>query len=236
MSDDVREPSDKPEKEPPMLPVLNETEVRVLGCLIEKELATPEYYPLTLNALTAACNQRSNREPVLSLTEAEVVRALDALRARGLARQSAEGVRAAKYCHCLAEKLLLEPEELALLAELMLRGPQTVGELRGRADRMRSFADLTAVESVLQVLMEREAPLVVRLPRQPGRKESRVAHLFAGIPEAGTAEHYPPPEEVRRSVMAENERIAHLEEEVAALRAEVATLRGMVEEFKAQFE
>lgn len=218
-----------------MIPQLNEVEVRILGCLVEKELATPEYYPLTLNALTAACNQKSNRDPVLSLEEAEVVRALDALRTKGLARQSAEGVRAMKYCHCLSEKLLLEPPELAVLAELLLRGPQTVGELRGRAERMAPFAELTAVEQVLQTLMEREAPLVTRLPRQPGRKENRFAHLLAGEP-AAAEELAPPPEAARRQVMAENERIAQLEAEVAALRDEVAELRRMMDEFRAQFD
>ena len=218
-----------------MIPQLNEVEVRILGCLVEKELATPEYYPLTLNALTAACNQKSNRDPVLALEEAEVVRALDGLRIKGLARQSAEGVRAMKYCHCLSEKLLLEPPELAVLAELLLRGPQTVGELRGRAERMAALADLAAVEQVLQALMEREAPLVTRLPRQPGRKENRFAHLLAGEPEAA-GEVAPPPEAARRQVMAENERIAQLEGEVAALRDEVAELRRMVEEFRAQFD
>ncbi len=128
---------------------LNPIEVRVLGCLIEKDLATPEYYPLTLNALTNACNQKSNRDPVLALEEADVVRALDSLRFQRLAHHSAEGVRAAKYCHNLEGLLRLEPQDLAVLAELLLRGPQTVGELRGRAERMRSFADLAAVEETL---------------------------------------------------------------------------------------
>ncbi len=216
--------------------VLNLYEVRVLGCLVEKELATPEYYPLTLNALTAACNQKSNRDPAMALEEADVVRALDSLRMKGLARQSAEGVRAMKYCHCLAEKFLLEPPELAILAELLVRGPQTVGELRTRAERMRPFADLAAVEQVLQLLMEREEPLVTRLSRQPGRKEQRHAHLFAGVPEAEGEECMAPPEGARLHVQAENERVAKLEEEVAALRAEVGELRRMMEEFRSQFE
>lgn len=216
--------------------VLNPCEVRVLGCLVEKELATPEYYPLTLNALTAACNQKSNRDPVLTLEEADVVRALDSLRMKGLARQSAEGVRAAKYCHCLAEKFLLEPPELAVLAELLVRGPQTVGELRTRAERMRPFADLAAVEEVLRLLMERDEPLVARLPRQPGRKEQRHAHLFAGMPETESEEYAAPPEGARLQVRADDERVAKLEEEVAALRAEVGELRRLMEEFRSQFE
>ncbi|GLI38303.1 DUF480 domain-containing protein [Geobacter hydrogenophilus] len=216
--------------------VLNPCEIRVLGCLVEKELATPEYYPLTLNALTAACNQKSNRDPVMTLEEADVVRALDSLRMKGFARQSAEGVRAMKYCHCLAEKFLLEPPDLAVLAELLVRGPQTVGELRTRAERMRPFADLAAVEEVLRMLMEREESLVTRLPRQPGRKEQRYAHLLAGAPEAEGEESAAPPEGARLQVQAENERIARLEEEVPALRAEVAELRRMMEEFRSQFE
>src|SRR5512137_2099021 len=140
---------------------LNDLEVRVLGCLIEKELATPEYYPLTLNALTNACNQKSNRDPVMALEDADVVRALDSLRFQRLAHQSAEGVRCAKYCHNLEGLLRLEPQELAILAELLLRGPQTVGELRGRAERMAPFPDLAAVEEALASLSEREAPLAI---------------------------------------------------------------------------
>jgi len=214
---------------------LNPIEVRVLGCLIEKDLATPEYYPLTLNALTNACNQKSNRDPAMALEEADVVRALDSLRFQRLAHHSAEGVRAAKYCHNLEGLLRLEPQELAVLAELLLRGPQTVGELRGRAERMRNFADLAAVEETLAALAERQPPLVTRLPRQPGRKEQRFAHLLAGIPETGEATP-PPAEPVRDRVAAENRRLAAVEEEVAALREEMAELRAQLTAFRAQFE
>ncbi len=214
---------------------LNEREVRVLGCLMEKELATPEYYPLTLNALTSACNQKSNRDPVMQLEEMEVVRALDALRFKQLVLHSAEGGRVPKYRHILAEKFRLSPAESALLCELMVRGPQTVGELRGRAERMHPFAGPAAVEEALEELLARTPPLVTRLPRQPGRKEQRYAHLFAGEPEVA-ADEQAPPEAARLRVMAENERFAKLEEEVALLRAEVAGLRRLVEEFKAQFE
>ena len=214
---------------------LNPIEVRVLGCLIEKELATPEYYPLTLNALTNACNQKSNRDPVMALEEADVVRALDSLRFQRLAHQSAEGVRAAKYCHNLDGLLRLEPQELAILAELLLRGPQTVGELRGRAERMAPIADLAAAEAVLNDLAERESPLVVLLPRQPGRKEQRYAHLFAGTP--GLSEEYaPPPEPARVRVLVENERLAALEAEVATLRSELDDMRAELKTFRAQFE
>jgi len=214
---------------------LNPIEIRVLGCLVEKELATPEYYPLTLNALTNACNQKSNRDPVMALEEADVVRALDSLRFQRLAHHSAEGVRAAKYCHNLDGLLRLEPQELAILAELLLRGPQTVGELRGRAERMAPIADLAAAEAVLTDLGEREPPLVVLLPRQPGRKEQRYAHLFAGTPEL-SEETSPPPEPVRARVLAENERLTALEVEIAALRSEIVELRAQLATFRAQFE
>ncbi len=214
---------------------LSAVEARVLGCLIEKELATPEYYPLTLNALTNACNQKSNRDPVMTLDETEVVRALDSLRFQRLAHQSAEGVRAAKYCHNLEGLLRLEPQELAIVAELLLRGPQTVGELRGRAERMAPLADLAAVEAALNALAEREPPLVVRLPRQPGRKEQRYAHLFSGAPEV-VEDSASPMEPARLRVMAENERLAALEAEVAALREEISELRTQLATFRAQFE
>jgi len=216
--------------------ILNDTEVRVLGCLIEKELATPEYYPLTLNALTNACNQKSNRDPVLSMAEADVVRALDALRFKQLALLSAEGGRVPKYRHILAEKLRLTPAELALCCELLLRGPQTLGELRTRAERMHPFPDVASVEATIQELMGRTPPLVTRLPRQSGRKEQRYAQLFSAVPEVSSDEQFPPPELARLKVIAENGKIAELEEEVAALRTEVALLRGLVDELKAQFE
>jgi len=214
---------------------LNGIEVRVLGCLVEKELATPEYYPLTLNALTNACNQKSNRDPVMALDETEVVRALDSLRFQRLAHQSAEGVRAAKYCHNLEGLLRLEPQELAILAELMLRGPQTVGELRGRAERMAPMTDLPATETQLVSLAEREPPLVVRLPRQAGRKEQRYAHLLSGPPEI-IDEGAGPVEPARVRVMAENERLSTLEGEVAVLRDELEELRSQLAAFRAQFE
>lgn len=215
---------------------LNDIEVRVLGCLMEKELATPEHYPLTLNALTNACNQKSNRDPVMNLEESDVVRALDSLRFKQLALVSAEGGRVPKYRHALMEKLRLDSAELAVISELLLRGPQTGGELRGRTERLHAFSDLAAVEDALQELMGRTPPIVTQLPRQPGQKEQRYAHLFSGEPELATSEHLPPPEAARLKVMAENERIAVLEKEVAALGAEVTELRRIVAEFKAQFE
>jgi len=216
--------------------VLNEVEVRVLGCLIEKEMTTPEYYPLSLNALTNACNQKSNRDPVMTLGEEDVVRALNRMRFNQLTVVSGESSRVAKYRHLLAENMGLIPAELAVICELLVRGPQTVGELRTRCERMYPFSDLAAVEEVLKELAEREHPLVVRLPRQPGRKEARNAHLFSGMPDMTAEEHDVSPEPARVRVMAENERMSKIEEEVAALRSEVAVLRQAVEEFKSQFE
>jgi uncharacterized protein YceH (UPF0502 family) len=212
---------------------LTAIEARVLGSLMEKELATPEYYPLTLNGLTAACNQKSNRDPVMALEETEVVRALDALKMKHVAILSADGGRVPKYRHILAERKGLEPPELAILAELMLRGPQTLAELRARGERMCPMGETEEMEGLLQELTERG--MVTKLPRQPGRKEGRYAHLLCGepvLPEETTA----PPEGARLRVMAEDGRLERLEEDVAALRQEVAELRTRLETFAAQFE
>jgi uncharacterized protein YceH (UPF0502 family) len=213
---------------------INDVEARILGALVEKELTTPEYYPLTLNSLTNACNQKSNRDPVMSLEEEDVVRGLDKLRMQGLARLSGEGGRVPKYCHCLGEKLA--PPELAVLAELLLRGPQTLGELRTRCDRMSTFTDTAAVEEVLADLQKFETQLATLLPRQPGQKEQRYAHLLSGEPRLQQDERQSPPEAARLKVMAENERIAALESEMALLKEEVAALRRIMDEFRAQFE
>ena len=215
---------------------LGENEVRVLGSLIEKELTTPEYYPLSLNSLTNACNQKSNRDPVMTLTEDDVVRALDSLRFRQLVVLSADGGRVPKYRHLLAEKMGLMPAEQAIICELLVRGPQTVGELRTRGERMHPFGDPAAVEEVLQELMVRETPLITLMARQPGRKEGRYAQLFSGIPECVEESSEARPEPARQRVLAENERITKLDEEVAALRGEVAGLQQQMAEFKAQFE
>src|SRR6267143_1080426 len=154
--------------------VLNDTEVRVLASLIEKESTTPEYYPLSLNALMLACNQKTNRDPVVSYDENTVSEALDSLRSSRLARLSSAQSRVAKYEHSILEVFNLGRRELALLCTLMLRGPQTVGELRDRSERMRSFSDLEEVEACLETLMRWEPnSLVARLPRQPGTKEPR---------------------------------------------------------------
>ena len=215
---------------------LDEIEQRVLGCLAEKDLATPQYYPLTLNALTNACNQKSNRDPVMALEKTDVVRALDSLRRKQLALQSAEGVRSAKYCHNLDGLLNLDPEEMAVIAELLLRGPQTVGELRNRAERMCPVGDLDAADALVQNLIDRETPLVTRLPRQPGRKESRFAHLFAGEPDLSAETVAAPVEPARLKVAAEAERLEALEQTVQQLRNEVEELRQQLKDFQAQFE
>jgi uncharacterized protein YceH (UPF0502 family) len=215
---------------------LNDNEVRVLGSLIEKELTTPEYYPLSLNSLTNACNQKSNRDPVMALTEEDIVRALDSLRFKQLVVLSADGGRVPKYRHLLAEKLGLMPAEQAIICELLVRGPQTLKELRTRGERMYPFGDLAAVEEVLQELIRRENPLITLMVRQPGRKEGRYAQLFSELPECGDDIIEARPEAARQRVLAENERIANLEEEVAALRGEVVGLQQMMAEFKAQFE
>lgn len=219
--------------------LLNETEVRVIGSLIEKQVTTPEYYPLTLNALVHACNQISNRDPVVSYDERTVARALESLREKNLAYIFyGSDSRVPKYKHVCVENLRLSPPELALMCVLMLRGPQTVGELRGRTGRLHNFADLAEVEATLEGLASREEqPLVLKLPRQPGRKEARYAHLLAGTPpveEPPRAE--PRAEAATLEVRAENERVARLESEVESLRGEVAALRQQFDDFKKQFE
>ncbi|NVO00559.1 MAG: YceH family protein [Geobacteraceae bacterium] len=213
---------------------INDVETRILGALIEKELTTPEYYPLTLNSLTNACNQKSNRDPVVAFDEEDVVRGLDKMRVKGYARLSGEGGRVPKYCHCLGEKLA--PPELAVLAELLLRGPQTLGELRTRCERMSPFADIAAVEEVLADLQKFELMFVTLLPRQPGQKEQRYAHLLSGEPVFQSVEKELSPEKARVRVMAEDERFAALEAEVHELKDEVASLKKIIDEFRAQFE
>ena len=217
---------------------LSAQEARVLGCLIEKEMTTPEYYPLSLNALANACNQKSNRDPVMHLDESDVVRCLDTLRFHGLAMQAAsDGGRVSKYQHNLRQKLYLEPEELAILCELLLRGAQTIGELRSRCERMHAFSNLEEVETVLHLLSTRKEPLLIKLPRQPGRKENRFAHLLCGSPDIEEpAGNGPAPEAARYHIEAQEARILALEEEIATLRGEVASLTATFAEFRSQFE
>jgi uncharacterized protein YceH (UPF0502 family) len=222
------------------LPPLDPAEVRVLGSLIEKQITTPDYYPLTLNALTNACNQLTNRDPVVAFDDQTVVRALDGLREKRLATlfTGAES-RVAKYKHTLTDALLLTPGEVALLCVLMLRGPQTLGELRTRSERLFNFDTMPEVEEALNALMTRpEQPLVTKLPRQPGTKESRYAHLFSGPVAAspGFAEAAIRPEPATLAVRAENERIAKLEQETIELRRELGELKQQFADFRKQFE
>jgi uncharacterized protein YceH (UPF0502 family) len=216
--------------------ILSPEEVRVVGALIEKQVTTPEYYPLTLNALRQACNQLSNRDPVVAFDERTVVWALESLRDRKLVRvvTTADG-RVPKYRHVLDETLGLKSPEMAVMCVLMLRGPQTVGEIRTRTERLYPFSALSFVETTLEDLMAREVPLVVKLPRQTGRKESRYAHLLGG--EVQVAE----PEDAEGATTAagtrgEISRVARLEEELKAVRAELTELREQFAEFRKQFE
>ena len=198
-----------------MTHVISTVAARVLGSLVEKEITTPEYYPLSLNALANACNQKNNREPVMNLDEDEIRQALHQLEDDGLAGP-ARGIdsRVTKYEHRMQEVFNFTRGEIAVVCVLLLRGPQTPGELRGRTERMHRFEELSDVQSTLQRLMQREPPLVMVLPRQPGTKEARYAHLLSG--------------EVTEAVSSPVES-GGLEAEVAALRQEVAELKAQVE-------
>jgi uncharacterized protein YceH (UPF0502 family) len=215
--------------------LLNEIECRVLGSLVEKEITTPEYYPLSLNALVNACNQKSNREPAMNLDEAAVRQALHSLDGQSFIRSvSAADSRVTKYEHRLQETFNFYRHEIAILCVLLLRGPQTPGELRTRAERMHPFDDLSAVQSSLQHLMKREPPLVKALPRQSGTKEARYAHLFSG--EVQVFEAKPEAEATATSIGADGERVARLEQEVATLQKEIADLKHQFTVFRKQFE
>ncbi len=207
--------------------VLHPIEVRVLGALLEKEITTPEYYPLSLNALVNACNQKSNRDPVVQFDETTVEQALHTLRDKGLLLSvTGVGSRVPKYGHRISEKLNLGRRELAILCELMLRGPQTLGELKNRAERMHRFDDLAEVEGVI----ERHPELIARLERRPGEKEARYAHLLSGPPEIAETESAAPIQAAR------GDRIGVLEAEVARLSLEVEDLKRQFAGFKQQFE
>ena len=206
-----------------------------MGSLMEKEATTPEYYPLSMNALVNACNQKSNREPVMNLDEAAVREALHSLEGQLLARSvSPADSRVTKYEHRLQEAFNFYRHEMAVLCLLLLRGPQTPGELRNRSERMHSFDDLGAVQSSLQHLMKREPPLVKPLPRQPGTKETRYAHLLSG--DVVQAE----PESERHAVSGEHfldgDRVRKLEEEITTIKNEIAELKEQFAQFRKQFE
>ncbi|MFY9221947.1 MAG: YceH family protein [Blastocatellia bacterium] len=222
---------------------LSASEVRVLGALIEKQLSTPDYYPLTLNALMNACNQLSNREPVVSYDEDTVLKSVDGLRKKGLARViTGPEMRVPKYAHNMEDLFNLAVQEIAVLGVLMLRGTQTVGEIRGRSGRLYEFTDLSEVELTLQGLMERKPQaLVARLARQPGTKESRYSHLLAGDVVAEQKEVSVKEIVTVRSaeIISNNdndERIEKLENEIQELKQQLAALAEQFQEFKRQFE
>jgi uncharacterized protein YceH (UPF0502 family) len=216
-------------------------EVRVLGALIEKELTTPEYYPLSLNALLNACNQKSNRDPVMNVDEGAARTALRALESRGYAGPADNfDSRVTKYEHRLGEAFTFDRRETAVLCELLIRGPQTPGELRGRCERMHGFDEIDEVLLTLQRLMKREPVLVKLLPKQPGTKEARYAQLFAGdvaghVAAAG-AEVREAPHATAVIQPVDTQRVAKLELEVATLREEVSELKAQLAEFKKQFQ
>jgi len=214
--------------------VLNEIECRVLGSLLEKEITTPEYYPLSLNALVNACNQKSNRDPVMNLDEAAIREALHSLDGQSLVRSvSGSESRVTKFEHRLQEAFNFYRHEAAVLCVLLLRGPQTPGELRTRTERMHSFDDLSAVQSSLQHLMKREPPLVKVLSRQPGTKEARYTHLLFGDLEAFVPTHEL--ESFPASTSTGGERIDGLEKEVVSLRQTLAELEKQIADLHQQF-
>jgi uncharacterized protein YceH (UPF0502 family) len=213
---------------------LPDTEVRVLGSLIEKQLTTPEYYPLTLNALVAACNQKSNRDPVVSYDETTVTGALDSLRDKNLVYVFyGSNSRVVKYKHMFPNVFELAAPEVAVMAVLMLRGPQTIGELRERTGRLHEFASMGQVQETLDDLARRDEPLVVKLERQPGQKDARYAHLLAGeidVASLSVARERP------TSGGAQNERMEKLEAEIERLKDDLAAFREEVAEFRKQFD
>lgn len=212
---------------------LTEIEVRVLGSLVEKQLTTPEYYPLTLNALVAACNQKSNRDPVVSYDEATVSSTLEALRDKNLVYVFyGSNSRVVKYKHMLPNVYELDPAEVAVMDVLMLRGPQTVGEIRGRTDRLFEFSDLSQVQETLDKLAHRDEPLVVRLERQIGQKDARYAHLLSGEIDIANI----PTARERTAVAGQSERVERLEAELQSLKIELEKMKTELAEFRKQFE
>src|SRR5215213_727264 len=212
---------------------LTEVEARIVGSLVEKQLTTPEYYPLTLNALVAACNQKTNREPVVNYDEKTVTGALDDLRDKNIVYVFYGSTsRVPKYKHIVPDVYELEPSETAVMCVLMLRGPQTIGELRERTGRLYDFRDLNDVNETLEGLMKREEPLITRLERAPGQKEARYAHLLCG-----EVTSYTPPERTARAGgVGNDERVEKLEQELETLKGELSSFRQEFEDFKKQFE
>ena len=216
-----------------MTQLLTEVEARVVGALIEKQLTTPEYYPMTLNSLVNACNQKNNREPVVSFDEAIVTKALENLREKNIVYVFYGSTsRVPKYKHILPDVLELEPSETAVLCVLMLRGAQTLGELRERTSRLYEFSGLGDVQETLDALLRREEPLIVKLKRLPGQKEARFAHLLSGEIDVSAYAK----ENAVSNKHLDNDRLAKLEQEVESLRNEFNLLRQTFEDFKKQFE
>ncbi len=213
------QPDTEIEHTAPAQPLLTPVEARILGALMEKQRTTPDYYPMTLNALVQACNQKTSRNPVMQLTPGEAGHAVNQLRDRGLIRASFHS-RAERYEHRLANQLELDPQEAAALCVLMLRGPQTQGEIRTNGARLADFPDLAAVNDTLELLMAREPALVQRLPRAAGRREERFAQLLCGEPDPSDFETGPSP----RDQAAESEELSTLREEIRQMRAELDAL------------
>lgn len=220
-------------------PLLSAPEVRVLGCLLEKSETTPDAYPLTLNSLLLACNQKSNRDPIVEYDEDIAIEALDDLRKKGFAfRVDVAGSRVAKFRHNIDELLGLSQGSKALLTVLLLRGAQTLGELRTRSERMHSFATTEAVEAeLIEVAEEVERPLWMKLPRAPGKKEERYMHLLSGKPDLENFETstVPAQDPATNKLAARDERIQNLEDEISALKTELAQLKDEFEAFKQEF-
>lgn len=220
-------------------PLLSANEIRVLGCLLEKAATTPDAYPLTLNNLLLACNQKTNREPVVEFDEDIVIEAIDDLRQKGFVfRVDVAGSRVAKYRHNIDELLGLSRGSKALLTVLLLRGPQTLGELRTRCERMHSFADTKSVEEeLIEVAEEIDRPLWMKLPRAPGKKEERYQHLFSGEPDIEALEQNTPApvEAAAIKLAARDERIQSLETEVVQLKEQIESLKNEFDAFKQEF-
>lgn len=213
--------------------ILTETEVRVLGSLIEKQLTTPEYYPLTLNALVAACNQKSNRDPVVSYDENTVTTALDTLRDKNLVYTfHGSTSRVVKYKHMFPNVYEIDAAAVAVMDVLMLRGPQTVGEIRGRTDRLYDFSGLGEVQETLDKLAHRDEPLIVRLERQVGQKDARYAHLLSGEIDIASL----PVARERTAAGGQSERVDALVAEIESLKSDLASFREEFAEFRKQFD
>jgi uncharacterized protein YceH (UPF0502 family) len=221
-----------------MLTMLNDVEIRVLGSLVEKQLTTPEYYPLTLHSLTVACNQKNNRNPVTAYQENTVAHALETLREKSLTYVfHGSSSRVPKYKHVMPEVMHLSPPELAVMGALMLRGPQTVGELRGNASRFHEFTGLEEVETTLNALIAKEPEaMVVRLPRQPGQKDARFVHLLSGPPSAELLVEVDTHSRTSQPRRGESDKVEKLEQEIEGLKEEFRLLQQQFEEFKKQFE